>query len=74
VVCLAVLADGRLASGGGDDGLIKLWPHEGTAAPVVLSHGRAVTSLAVLADGRLASGDYYGMIKLLAQPNGEHSN
>ena len=48
---LAVLADGRLASGG-QDGNIKLWPKEGTGEPVVLSHGGGwVWSLAVLADG-----------------------
>jgi WD40 repeat protein len=59
-----VLADGRLASGGGD-GNIKLWPKEGTGEPVVLSHGGGVvTSLAVLADGRLASGGEDGNIKL----------
>ena len=55
VMSLAVLADGRLASGG-DDGKIKLWPKEGTGEPVVLAHGGLVRSLAVLADGRLASG------------------
>jgi WD40 repeat protein len=60
---LAVLADGRLASGG-QDGTIKLWPKEGTGAPVVLSRGSNVLSLAVLADGRLASGGVDGKIKL----------
>ena len=49
---LAVLADGRLASGGGE---IKLWPKEGTGEPVVLAHGGRVSSLAVLGDGRLVS-------------------
>ena len=38
---LAVLADGRLASGG-EDGKIKLWPKEGTGEPVVLTHGALV--------------------------------
>jgi len=60
---LAVLADGRLASGG-TDGTIKLWPKEGTGEPVVLSQGSWVLSLAVLADGRLASGGEDGAIKL----------
>jgi hypothetical protein len=60
---LAVLEDGRLASGG-SDGTIKLWPKEGTGEPVVLAHGAAVGSLAVLADGRLASGGPDGKIKL----------
>jgi WD40 repeat protein len=59
---LAMLADGRLASGG-KDGNIKLWPMEGTGVPVVLSHGSEVLSLAVLADGRLASGSGDGNIK-----------
>ena len=60
---LAVLADGRLASGG-QDGTIKLWPKDATGEPVVLTHGAGVKSLAVLADGRLASGGYDGKIKL----------
>ena len=63
VESLAVLADGRLASGG-DDGKIKLWPKDGQGEPVVLSHGSPVRSLAVLADGRLASGGDDGKIKL----------
>ncbi len=63
VLSLAVLADGRLASGG-DDGKIKLWPRDGAGEPVVLSHGSSVKSLAVLADGRLASGGVDGKIKL----------
>jgi WD40 repeat protein len=70
---LAVLADGRLASGG-EDGQIKLWlldrsetfaePADGMGEPVVLEHGGGVWSLAVLADGRLASGGSDGQIKL----------
>ena len=64
VLSLAVLADGRLASGG-RDGNIRLWPKEGTGEPVVLSHGSgAARSLAVLADGRLASAGLDGTIKL----------
>jgi hypothetical protein len=60
---LAVLADGRLASGGAG-GKITLWPKEGTGEPVVLTHDAEVLSLAVLADGRLASGGEDGKIKL----------
>jgi WD40 repeat protein len=63
VYSLAVLADGRLASGG-DEGKIKLWPKDGMGEPVVLSHDNVVSSLAVLADGRLASGGAEGEIKL----------
>jgi WD40 repeat protein len=67
VQSLAVLADGRLASGG-EDGQIKLWPTDGVGKPepVLLRHGSSVRSLAVLADGRLASGgnDGNGTIKL----------
>jgi hypothetical protein len=55
VVSLAVLADGRLASGDGN-GKIKIWPKEGRGEPVVLAQGSRVEALAVLADGRLASG------------------
>jgi len=63
VLSLAVLADGRLASGGAD-GKIKLWPEGGTGEPAVLLHGSAVYSLEVLADGRLASAGKDGTIKL----------
>ena len=52
---MAVLADGRLASGGDDD-KVKLWPRDGAGEPMVLSHGSSIKSLAVLPDGRLASG------------------
>jgi WD40 repeat protein len=60
---LAVLADGRLASGG-EDGQIKLWPMDGQGEPVVLSQGSSVLSLALLLDGRLATGGEDGQIKL----------
>ena len=63
VYSLAVLADGRLASGGGD-GKIKLWPKDGIGEPVVLSQGSRVLSLAVLTDGRLASAGEDGNIRL----------
>ena len=62
-ISVVVLADGRLASGGGD-GQIKLWPRDGVGEPVVLSHGSRILSLVVLADGRLASGGWDGLIKL----------
>jgi WD40 repeat protein len=61
---VAVLGDGRLASSG-FDGNIKIWPKEGTADPIIRSHGAGlVRSLAVLADGRLASASDDGTIKL----------
>jgi len=63
VLSLAVLPDGRLASGGTDD-KIKLWPKDGSGEPVVLTHGVEVSSLAVLPDGRLASGGTDNQIKL----------
>ncbi len=62
---LAVLKDGRLASGGGADGYIKIWPKEGTGEPAgLLKQGSPVRSLAVLPDGRLASGGADGNIKM----------
>ena len=65
VSSLAVLADGRLASGSDDDnGQIKLWPKDGAGEPVVLAHGSPVRSLVALPDGRLASGGHDGQIKL----------
>ena len=63
VSSLAVLRDGRLASGG-QDGMIKLWPPDCAGEHAVLMHGAPVQSLAALGDGRLASGGQDGMIKL----------
>ena len=40
---LAVLRDGRLASGG-DDGLIKIWPKDGKGSPLIFSHGGRVSA------------------------------
>jgi cytochrome c len=60
---LAVLTDGRLASGGAD-GKVKLWPEDGGGEPVLLAHASSVEALAVMADGRLASADEEGKIKL----------
>jgi hypothetical protein len=49
VTFLALLADGRLASGGLDR-TIKLWPGKGEGAPVVVPQGSEVKPLAALAD------------------------
>ncbi len=64
VAALAVLPDGRLASGC-DDGTIQLWALQGSAEPLVLKgHKKLVNDLAVLPDGRLASGSNDGTIRL----------
>ena len=60
---LAVLAEGRLVSGG-QDGAIRIWLKGPGDARVVLSQGSPVKSLAVLADGRLASGGQDGTVKI----------
>ncbi len=65
VLSMAVLTDGRLASGG-QNGEIKIWPRDGKGNQTVLSQGGSVSALAVLADGRLASGDQDGKIKIWA--------
>jgi hypothetical protein len=66
---LAKLVDGRLVSGGGANGDIKIWPKDGRGEPVVLGHGDEVSSLAVLADGRLAGGDNDGNINIWPMGN-----
>ena len=63
VQSLAVLPDGRLASGG-FDGRIRVWPADGKGDPVALENGSTVRSLEVLPGGRLASGDIDGRIRL----------
>ena len=56
VSALAVLPDGRLASGAWDK-TIKLWnPASGACEATLEGHSGSVFALAVLADGRLASG------------------
>ncbi len=64
VTALALLADGRLASGS-EDGTIKLWNTSSGACEATLEgHTLGVTALAALADGRLASGSTDAKIKL----------
>jgi WD40 repeat protein len=65
VRALAVLPDGRLASGS-DDGIIRLWDLVSGAETggKLDGHGGYVNALAVLPDGRLASGSGDGIIRL----------
>ena len=59
VYALAVLPDGRVASGGADD-TVQVWdPADPGADPVVYrGHGDNVSDLAVLDDGRIASASW----------------
>jgi WD40 repeat protein len=80
VTALAVLSDGRLASGStgrfrdietgqiastSDDNMIRLWDlKSGIASAVLSGHLAGVEVLALLTDGRLASGSHDNTIRL----------
>lgn len=64
VRALALLTDGRLASGS-EDSTIRLWhPVSGLCETTLEGHTDAVIALATLADGRLASGSKDDTIRL----------
>ncbi len=71
VSALAVLADGRLASGSREHGAIKLWnPDSGACEALLEGHAGPVFALAVLPDGRLASGSADRTVKIWTPATG----
>ena len=71
ICALAVLPDGRLASGSGDH-TIRLWNlATGACAATLEGHTGVVWALAVLPDGRLASGSGDATIKLWDPASGD---
>ncbi len=64
VSTLAVLPDGRLASGSYDS-TVRVWrPSTGVCEAVLKGHTREVRALAVLPDGRLASGSWDNIVRV----------
>ena len=70
VNALALLPDGRLASGS-DDETIRLWDLETEEAVQILrGHEGSVAALAVTSEGDLASGSYDGTVRLWSLHSG----
>jgi WD40 repeat protein len=65
VHALAVLADGRLASGATYDGTIRLWNLVNTKKTCSIEVDGTVLCLAALPDGRLVAGDELGQLHWL---------
>ena len=65
VTCLAVLPDGRLASGSYDN-TVRVWDVSdgGSCALTQSGHTNYVSSLTVLPDGRLVSGSYDATLRV----------
>lgn len=75
MTALAVLRDGRLASGG-DDGVVLLWEVPARTSAVLLDESEddnGVTALTVLPDGRLACGMRDNTIHLCDVHTATHS-
>lgn len=64
---VAVLHDGRVVTGGSDDGTISIWdPRNPGTEPIILgSHGDAVMALAEIPDGRIVSSGTWAAEQLL---------
>ena len=71
VTALAVLPDGKLASGSWDK-TVRVWDAASGACLLTLaSHTNSVSALAVLPDGKLASGSWDGTVRVWDPASGE---